>query len=99
MPKQYYRIIVILLMVVCGVGAVVAAPIALLTAATAFNAQSNQFLAWVWIVFFLSVPLWFIIGAIAGWVLYLHNRLRTSLLAVATPLVVVTVGWLLLFSV
>jgi hypothetical protein len=97
MPKQYYRIILILLTVASGVGALITTPSALYLALLGFNAQGYR--AWVWIVFFLSIPLWFIIGAIAGWVLYLHNWLRTSLLAAATPLVAITVGWLLMSSV
>jgi hypothetical protein len=63
MPKQYYRIILILLTVACGVGPVVTAPFALLTAAMAFNAPGS-YRVWVWIVFFLSIPLWFVIAAI-----------------------------------
>jgi hypothetical protein len=53
---------------------------------------------WAWIVFFviLSIPLWFVIGAAAGWAFYLQGWRRTSLLLAATPLGGATLGWLLL---
>jgi hypothetical protein len=88
MSKPYCRVILILLTVACGVCAVVTAPIALLTAAMAFDAPDSDYQLWAWIVFFviLSIPLWFVIGAAAGWALYLQGWRRTSLVLAATPL-------------
>jgi hypothetical protein len=96
--KQYYRIILIVLTVVCAVGAVVTALIALLTAAMAFDAPDTGYQLWAWIVFFvvLSIPLWFVMGAAAGWALYLQDWRRTSLVLAATPLGGAMLGWLLL---
>ena len=98
MSKPYCRVILILLTVACGVCAVVTAPIALLTAAMAFDAPDSDYQLWAWIVFFviLSIPLWFVIGAAAGWALYLQGWRRTSLVLAATPLGGATLGWLLL---
>ena len=98
MSKPYCRVILILLTVACGVCAVVTAPIALLTAAMAFDAPDSDYQLWAWIVFFviLSIPLWFVIGAAAGWAFYLQGWRRTSLVLAATPLGVATLGWLLL---
>jgi uncharacterized membrane protein SpoIIM required for sporulation len=100
MSKQYYRIILILLTVACALGALVTAPIALLTAGMAFDAPGSEYQTWAWIIFFivLSIPLWFVIGVIAGWFLFVHDWPRTSLLLTATPLAAVTIGWLLLQS-
>jgi hypothetical protein len=49
-------------------------------------------------VFFvvLSIPLWFVLGAITGWFLYSRNWLRASALIAATPIAATTMGWLLL---
>ena len=98
MSKLYCRVILILLTVACGVCAVVTAPIALLTAAMAFDAPDSDYQLSAWIVFFviLSIPLWFVIGAAAGWALYLQGWRRTSLVLAATPLGGATLGWLLL---
>jgi hypothetical protein len=97
MPKHYYRIILIVLTVACGLGAIIAAPIALLTAAMGFAPDSGYQL-WAWIVFFvvLSIPLWFVIGAVAGWLVYVQGWRRTSLVLAATPLGAAAAGWLLL---
>ena len=88
MSKPYCRVILILLTVACGVCAVVTAPIALLTAAMAFDAPDSDYQLWAWIVFFviLSIPLWFVIGAAAGWAFYIQDWRRTSLVLAATPL-------------
>jgi hypothetical protein len=98
MSKPYYRIILIVLTVACGACALVTAPIALLAAAMAFDAPGSDYQLWAWIVFVvtLSIPLWFVIGAAAGWALYLRGWRRTSLVLAATPLGGATVGWLLL---
>jgi hypothetical protein len=98
MPKHYYRIILIVLTVACGLGALVTAPIALLPAAMGFDAPDSGYQVWAWIVFFvvLSIPLWFVMGAAAGWALYLEGWRRTSLVVAATPLGAAAVGWLLL---
>ena len=100
MPKRYYLTILIVLTVACGLGALVTAPIVLLTAAMGFDGPGSEYQLWAWIVFFvvLSIPIWFVMGAIGGWVLYLHGWLRTSLLITATPLASATIGWLLLQS-
>jgi hypothetical protein len=81
MCKRYYRTILIVLTVACGLSALVTAPIVLLTAAMGFDGPESEYQVWAWIVFIvvLSIPLWFVIGAIGGWVLYLHGWLRTSL--------------------
>ena len=75
-----------------------AAPIALLTAAMAFDAPDSGYQVWAWIVFsvVLSIPLWFVVGAAAGWALYLEGWRRMSLVLAATPLGAAAVGWLLL---
>ena len=68
MSKPYYRVILILLTVACGVCALVTAPIALLTATMAFDTPDSYREVWAWVGFFviLSILFWFIIGAIAG---------------------------------
>ena len=98
MPKRCYRTILIVLTVACGLGALVTAPIVLLTAAMGFDAPGSEYQVWAWIVFIvvLSIPFWFVIGAIGGWVLHLQGWLRTSLLITGTPLAGATIGWLLL---
>jgi hypothetical protein len=95
--KHYYRIILILLTLLCGAGAVLTMPFALL-AAMAFDAPGSEHQVGAWVVFFviLSIPLWFVVGAIIGWVLYLHDWLRTSLVVATTPLAAAAIGWLLL---
>jgi hypothetical protein len=66
MPKRCYRTILIVLTVACGLGALVTAPIVLLTAAMGFDAPGSEYQVWAWIVFIvvLSIPFWFVIGAI-----------------------------------
>jgi hypothetical protein len=88
MSKPYYRIIRIVLTVACGVCALVTMPIALLTATRAFDTPDSSREVWAWVGFFaiLSIPFWFIIGAIAGWALHLHGWTRTSLVLSAAPL-------------
>ena len=97
MPKLYYRIILIVLTIACGMGGLVTMPFAMF-AAMAFDDPGNEHQLGVWVVFFviLSIPLWFVIGAIAGWFLYLRNWLRASALIAATPIAATTIGWLLL---
>jgi hypothetical protein len=97
MPKLYYRIILIVLTVACGMGAVVTTPFAMF-AAMAFDAPGSEHQLGAWVVFFvvLSIPLWFVVGAITGWFLYLRNWLRASALIAATPIAATTIGWLLL---
>ena len=91
MPKLYYRSILIVLTVACGMGAVVTTPFAM------FAAGSEHQLG-AWIVFFVvhSIPLWFVVGAVTGWFLYLRSWLRASALIAATPIAATTMGWLLL---
>ena len=98
MPKHYYKIILIVLTVACGVCALVTMPIALLTATWPFDTPESYRDVWSWVGFFviLSIPFWFIIGAISGWALYLHDWPRTSLVLAATPLGAAAIGWLLL---
>jgi hypothetical protein len=97
MPKHYYRIILVVLTIACGMGAVVTVPFAMF-AAMAFDAPGSEHQLGAWVVFFviLSIPLWFVIGAIAGWFLYLRRWLRTSALIAATPIAAATIGWVLL---
>ncbi|MFZ1094811.1 MAG: hypothetical protein WAN75_37295 [Xanthobacteraceae bacterium] len=97
MSKPYYRVILILLTVACGVCALVTAPIALLTATMAFDTPDSYREVWAWVGFFviLSILFWFIIGAIAGWALHLHGWTRTSLVLSATPLLAALISWLL----
>jgi hypothetical protein len=68
-------------------------PLALMTAVMAFDPGSEQ-KVWVWVASFaiLSIPLWFVVGAVLGWVLHLRGSLRGSLVAVSVPLVAVGVG-------
>ena len=98
MSKQHYRTILILLTIACGVGAVVTAIFVMLTAPMAFDAPEGKHQLGAWVVFFiiLSLPLWFIVCAGAGWLLYRHDWLRTSLLVAAAPLAAATAGWLLI---
>jgi hypothetical protein len=78
MPKPYYRIILIVLTVACGVSTVYVTP----------RAPRN---ATDWeLLIIQSMGAWFIISATAGWVLYVNDWLRTSLLVAATPLLLVT---------
>jgi hypothetical protein len=65
MTKPYCRVILILLTFACGLCALVTAPIVLLTAAMGFDAP-GEYQVWGWIVFIvvLSIPFWFVIGAI-----------------------------------
>ena len=97
MPKLYYRIILIALTVACGMGAVVTTPFAMF-AAMAFDAPGSEHQLGAWVMFFvvLSIPLWFVVGAITGWFLYLRKWLRASALIAATPIAATTMGWLLL---
>jgi hypothetical protein len=66
-------------------------------AAMAFDAPRSEHQLGAWVVFFvvLSIPLWFVLGAITGWFLYLRNWLRASALIAATPIAATTMGWLL----
>jgi hypothetical protein len=65
-------------------------------AAMAFDAPGSEHQLGAWVVFFvvLSIPLWFVLGAITGWFLYLRNWLRASALIAATPIAATTMGWL-----
>jgi hypothetical protein len=85
MPRRYYRTTLIILTVACGLSALVTAPIVLPTAALRFDGPGSEYQVWAWIVFIvvLSIPLWFVIGAIGGWVLYLHGWLRRLCLLLA----------------
>ena len=97
MSKPPYRVILILLTVACAVCALVTTPIALLTATWAFDTPESYGEVWAWVGFFviLSIPFWFIIGAIVGWALHLHGWTRTSLVLSATPLGAALISWLL----
>ena len=87
MSKPHYRVTLIVLTVACAVCALVTTPIALLTARWAFDTPESYGEVWAWVGFFviLSIPFWFIIGAIVGWALHLHGWTRTSLVLSATP--------------
>jgi hypothetical protein len=97
MTKHHYRIILTALTIACGMGGLATMPFAMF-AAMAFDDPGSEHQLGAWVVFFviLSIPLWFAIGAIAGWFLYLRNWLRASALIAATPIVATTIGWLLL---
>jgi hypothetical protein len=84
----------------CAVGACVTAPLALMTAVMAFDAPGSEQKVWVWLASsaILSIPLWFVVGAVLGWVLHLRGWLRGSLAAAAVPLVAICVGWVLLID-
>jgi hypothetical protein len=98
--RAIYRIILIVLTAACAVGACITAPLALMTAVMAFDAPGSEQKVWVWIASFaiLSIPLWFVVGAVLGWVLHLRGWLRCSLVAAAVPLVALCVGWALLID-
>jgi uncharacterized membrane protein YozB (DUF420 family) len=63
----------IVLTAACAVGACISAPLALMTAVMAFDALDRKQKVWVWIASFaiLSIPLWFVVGAVLGWVFYI----------------------------
>ena len=71
-----------------------------MTAVMAFDAPGSEQKVWVWVASFaiLSIPLWFVVGAVLGWVLHLRGWLRGSLAAAAVPLVAICVGWVLLID-
>src|SRR4051794_11406684 len=98
MPKHCYRIILIVLTIACGVCDLVTMPIAVLTATMAFYTPGSDSEIWPWVAFFLllSIPLWFVIGAIVAWALHLHHWPRMALVVAAMPLGAAAVGWLLL---
>ena len=94
------RAILIVLSVACAAGALVSAPVALMTAVMAFDAPGSERLWWVWAVSLamLSIPLWFVAGAVLGWALHLRGWMLTSFALAAAPLVVAAVAWSLLFD-
>jgi hypothetical protein len=95
-----YRTVLIVLTAACAVGALVTGPLALMTAVMAFDAPGSEQKAWVWVasLAILSIPLWFVAGAVLGWVLHLRGWQWGSLVAAAAPLVAVGVGWALLID-
>jgi hypothetical protein len=89
-----YRTMLIVLTAACAVCAAVTAPIALMTAVMAFDAPGSEQKLWVWFGSFavLSIPLWFVIGAALGWVLYRRGWRWGSLGVAAAPLIAAGVG-------
>ena len=72
MRKHYYRIILILLTVLCVIGAVYTIPFVRIAAVVVFLAPGSEHELGAWRTLFtvLSIPLWFVVGAIGGLVLY-----------------------------
>jgi hypothetical protein len=95
-----FRAILIVLSVACAAGALVSAPVALMTAVMAFDAPGSERLWWVWAasLAILSIPGWFVAGAVLGWVLHLRGRMLASLAVAAAPLIVAAVLWSVLFD-
>jgi hypothetical protein len=79
--RKHYRIILILLTVLCVIGAVYTIPFVRIAAVVVFLAPGSEHELGAWRTLFtvLSIPLWFAVGAIGGWVLYVQGWLRTSL--------------------
>jgi hypothetical protein len=94
------RAILIVLSMACGAGALVSAPVALMTAVMAFDAPGSERLWWVWAasLAILSIPGWFVAGAALGWVLHLRGWILASLAVAAAPLIVAAVLWSVLFD-
>jgi hypothetical protein len=95
-----FRAILIVLSVACAAGALVSAPVALMTAVMVFDAPGSEGLWWVWAasLAMLSIPLWFVAGAVLGWVLHLRGWMLASLAVAAAPLIVAAVLWSMLFD-
>jgi hypothetical protein len=89
------RAILILLTVACALCALVSAPVALMTAVMAFDAPGR---VWAASLAMLSIPLWFVAGAVLGWVLHLRGWMLASLALAAAPLIAAVVVWSLLFD-
>ena len=85
-----YRAIPVVLTVACGLCAAVMAPLAVMTAVMAFDAPGSEQKVWVWVgsLAILSIPLWFVAGAILGWMLHLRGWPRSALLVAASPLII-----------
>lgn len=95
-----FRAILIVLSVACAAGALVSAPVALMTAVMAFDAPGSERLWWVWAasLAILSIPGWFVAGAVLGWVLHLRGWMLASLAVAAAPLIVAAALWSVLFD-
>ena len=95
-----FRAILIVLSVACAACALVSAPVALMTAVMAFDAPGSERLWWVWAasLAMLSIPLWFVAGAVLGWVLHLRGWMLASLAVAAAPLIVAAALWSVLFD-
>jgi len=59
---------------------------------------STKYGVWVASLAILSIPLWFVVGAVLGWILHLRGWMRGALVAAAAPLVTVGMGWALLID-
>lgn len=88
-----YRAILVMVTAANLLCAVVLAPVTLM-AFMMFDNPGNEQRWWVWalVIFFffliLSIPLWFVAGAVLGWVLHLRRGwMLGSLLVAAAPLV------------
>ncbi len=98
--KYVYRAILVMLTAACALCAIVSAPAVLMASVMAFDAPGSERHLWVWGIFLggLSIPVWFVAGAVLGWVLHLRGWMLASLAIAAAPLVAAAVGWALLFD-
>jgi hypothetical protein len=97
---QAFRAILIVLSVACAAGSFFSAPVAVMTAVMAFYTPGSERLWWVWAasLAMLSIPLWFVAGAVLGWVLHLRGWMLASLAVTAAPFIAAAVAWWLLFD-
>jgi hypothetical protein len=100
MSREYHRNLLIVLTALGAAFAVICAPITTMTAMFSFDAPGSENELFVWVIFFivLSIPLWFVVGPIAGWIFFQHGQRRASLLAAITPIIMaaglVGLAWL-----
>ena len=95
MSKLYvYRAILVVLTAANLLCAVVLAPATLMASFMMFDTPGGEQRWWMWalLIFFffvsLSIPLWFVAGAVLGWMLHLRRGWMVgSLLVAAAPLV------------
>jgi hypothetical protein len=95
-----YRAILVVLTAADALCAVVSAPAMLMASVMLFDAPGSERELWVWGLFLagLSVPAWFVAGAVLGWVTHLRGWMLGSLAIAAAPLVAAAVLWALLFD-
>jgi len=90
MSRDYHRNLLIVLTAAGAALGLICAPITTMTAMFSFDAPGSEREPFVWMIFFivLSLPLWFVVGPIAGWFFFWRNQQRASLLAASTPLLI-----------